>query len=86
MKSVSSLLTLGKKSQLARNALHLLFSQPIVEGLDIATAFSINISTALRLIDDLIRVGILRETTGFKRNRIFAFQRYIALFKKEMVP
>jgi Fic family protein len=37
-----SILTLGKKSQLARNALHLLFSQPIVGGPDIATAFSID--------------------------------------------
>jgi Fic family protein len=81
-----SILTLGKKSPLARKALHLLFRQPIVDGADIAAAFSINISTALRLIDDLIRLNILRETTGFKRNRIFAFQRYIALFEKEMVP
>jgi len=71
---------------LARNALHLLFSQPIVDGQDIAMAFSINITTALRLIEDLIRLEILRETTGFKRNRIFAFQRYIALFEREMVP
>lgn len=81
-----TILTLGRKSQLARTALHLLFSQPIVDGQDLATAFSINITTALRLIEDLIRLGILRETTGFKRNRIFAFQRYIALFEREMVP
>lgn len=81
-----AIMTLGRKTQLARNALHLLFSQPIVDGQDIATAFSINITTALRLIEDLIRLEILRETTGFKRNRIFAFQRYIALFEREMVP
>ncbi len=81
-----AILTLGRKTQLARNALHLLFSQPIVDGQDIAMAFSINITTALRLIEDLIRLEILRETTGFKRNRIFAFQRYIALFEREMVP
>jgi Fic family protein len=82
----ASMLTLGRKTQLARNALHLLFRQPIVDGQDIATAFSINITTALRLIDDLIRLNILKETTGFKRNRIFAFQRYIALFESEMTP
>jgi Fic family protein len=81
-----AVLTLGKKSPLARRALHLLFSMPIVDGQDLATALSINITTSLRLIEDLMRLGILRETTGFKRNRIFAFQRYIALFEKEMVP
>ena len=81
-----AILTLGKKTPLARNALHQLFSQPVVDGQDVAAAFSINISTAFRLIEDLIRMNILRETTGFKRNRIFAFQRYIALFEREMVP
>jgi hypothetical protein len=55
-------------------------------GQDLAAAFHINITTALRLIEDLIRLNVLRETTGFKRNRIFAFQRYIALFEREMVP
>ncbi len=81
-----NILTLGKKTPLARNALHLLFSTPIVDGQDLVVAFSINLSTALRLIEDLIRLRILQETTGFKRNRIFAFQRYIALFEREMVP
>jgi len=81
-----SILTLGKKTPLARKALHLLFSQPVVEGQDIASAFSINITTALRLIEDLIRQGILKEITGFRRNRIFAFQRYIALFEREINP
>lgn len=81
-----NILTLGKKTPLARNALHMLFRTPIVDGQDFVAAFSIQLSTALRLIDDLMRLGILQETTGFKRNRIFAFQRYIALFAKEMVP
>jgi Fic family protein len=62
-----AVLTLGKKSQLARNALHLLFSQPTVDGQDLAGAFQINITTALRLIEDLIQLNIFRETTGFKR-------------------
>jgi Fic family protein len=78
--------SLGKRTPLARNALHHLFSTPIVDGQDLATAFSINITTALRLIEELIRLGILEETTGFKRNRIFAFRRYIALFDREIGP
>lgn len=80
------LLTLGKKTSLGQNALHLLFSKPIVDAHDLVEAFSISISTSMRLLEDLMRLGILKETTGFKRNRIFAFQRYIALFEREMVP
>ena len=74
-------ITLGKKTKLAQAALHLLYSKPIVDGQDFATGLEINISTALRLIDDLVRLDILRESTGQKRNRVFVFQKYVALFE-----
>ncbi len=74
-------ISLGKKAKLARAALHLLYSRPILDGQDMADGLSVNISTALRLINDLIRLGILYESTGFKRNRVFVFQKYIELFK-----
>lgn len=74
-------MTLGKKTKLAQAALHLLYSKPIVDGQDLAAALEVNISTALRLIDDLVRLGILRESTGLKRNRVFVFQKYVALFE-----
>lgn len=76
-----NIMTLGKKTKLAQTALHLLYSKPILDGQDLAAGLSVNISTALRLIDDLLRLGILQESTGFKRNRMFIFQKYIALFK-----
>lgn len=75
------IMTLGKKTKLATAALHLLYSKPIVDGQDFSGGLSVNISTALRLIDDLVRLGILHETTGFKRNRVFVFQKYVALFE-----
>ena len=74
-------ITLGKKTKLAQAALHLLYSKPIVDGQDFAAGLEINISTALRLIDDLVRLDILRESTGQKRNRVFVFQKYVALFE-----
>jgi len=47
----------------------------------VTKAFSIEKSTALRLIDDFIKLEILQELTGYKRNRIFGFGKYIKLFK-----
>jgi len=72
---------LGKKIKTAQSFLLYLFGQPIVDSEDVANAMNINVSTGLRLINDFIELGILKEMTGFKRNRIFKFDEYIHLFE-----
>jgi Fic family protein len=72
---------LGKKTKTAQQFLLYLFAQPIVDGEDVAGTLNMNISTALRFINDFIELGILQEMTGFKRNRIFKFDEYIHLFE-----
>lgn len=73
--------TLGKKQPLALEFLQYLYSNPSVDGADVTEFLEINLSTALRLIDDFVQLKILVETTGFKRNRVFAFEDYIKLFR-----
>lgn len=75
------ILVLGKKTKLAQNFLHYLFSNPAIDGQDVAQKFSINLSTALRLIDDFVRLKILHEITGHKRNRVFVFNNYVKIFE-----
>jgi Fic family protein len=72
---------LGKKTKVAQHFLLYLFGQPIVDSEDVSNAMNMNISTALRLINDFIELGILQEMTGFKRNRIFKFEEYVRLFE-----
>ncbi len=74
------ILTLGKKAKLAQKFIHYLYSKPIVDSQEVSMGFSINPSTALRLIDDFVKLGILVEITGYKRNRVFAFENYLQLF------
>jgi hypothetical protein len=38
--------------------------------------------TANAIVKAFINLKILREQTGFKRNRIFVFEEYLDLFKK----
>jgi Fic family protein len=74
------ILTLGKKTALARDFLHFLYSKPITDRKETSIQLSVNQSTAHRLIEDFVRLGILKEATGFKRNRIFVFEKYLKLF------
>lgn len=76
-----SILTLGKKTKLAQQFINYLYSNPVVDSKSVASALSINSSTAFRLIEDLIKLNILKEMTGLRRNRIFSFTRYIQLFE-----
>lgn len=75
------ILTLGKKTKMARDFLHYLYSKPVTDSQEVSRRLSINPSTALRLIEDFIRLGILKEITGYKRNRVFIFEKYIQLFE-----
>ena len=72
---------LGKKTKSAHQFLNYLYSQPIVDSGDVAAALQINSSTAHRMIDDFMKLNILKELTGNKRNRIFIFNEYVDLFK-----
>ncbi|HVA97531.1 MAG TPA: Fic family protein [Bacteroidia bacterium] len=75
------IISLGKKQELAKLFLKYLYGKPLTDAADAAKILDVNISTALRLIDDFIKHKILIEVTGFKRNRIFAFEDYIKLFR-----
>ena len=75
------IIKLGKKTKTAQQFLLYLFGQPIVDTDDVVKKFNINKTTALRLINDFIELKILKEITGFKRNRIFMFEKYIHLFE-----
>lgn len=77
-----AILTMGKRVKLAQGFLNYLYGNPIVRSGDVAKQLSINPSTALRLIDDFVKLGILKDLTGGKRNRVFIFEKYLKLFEK----
>ena len=67
----------------AGNALVLherLFERPIVAVNDVVDFTGVAFATANRLVDRLCELGILRETTGQRRNRVFAYDPYLAQF------
>ena len=75
------IIQLGKRLPFAMELIKYLYSNPIVDANEIATALDVNVSTAHRLVQDFEKLGILKEQTGYKRNRIFVFENYLNLFK-----
>lgn len=74
------LIKLGRKQKDGKKLINQLYKQPIIDSKDVTINLEIHTSTANRLIKDFENLGILRELTGYKRNRIYAFTEYINLF------
>lgn len=79
----SQVLGLGKRGPLARQLLRHLYRQPLVTANEVAEALHVSGPTANALIQELVRLGVLHELTGYKRNRIFSFSEYVRLFKRQ---
>ena len=77
---LNKLITLGRKQADAKRFINELYKQPILDGMQVAELLKIHPSTANRLITDFESLGILKELTGYKRNRIYSFDSYIKLF------
>lgn len=73
---------MGKRATLARQALNLLYRQPVIEAGDLKLALGVTTPTVNALIKALIEKDILVETTGQQRGRVYAFDRHLELFLK----
>ena len=81
-RSEEKLLELGRRAKIGQELLKLLYSQPIVNTKQVAENLKISKVSATSLVSQFQTLGILKETTGFKRNRLFSFIEYLHLFGK----
>ncbi|MES1218870.1 MAG: Fic family protein [Bacteroidota bacterium] len=77
-----TIIPLGKRLPNAKLLLMFLYSKPVVTVSDVMNDLAITKQTANTLIKDFHNLGILKEQTGYKRNRIFIFEEYLRLFEK----
>ena len=74
--------SLGKRFPNAKSLLTYLYSKPVVTVLDVMANLDVTKQTANALIKNFHNLGILKEQTGYKRNRIFVFEEYLRLFER----
>jgi Fic family protein len=77
------LISLGKKLPRAQLLLRHLYRTPKLTAADVCSTLNVTPATANVFIRDFQKLGILRETTGGKRNRVFEFDEYLGLFRDE---
>lgn len=76
----------GGRSSNALKLLDHLFTFPVVTIKHIEATLDTTFRTADKLIQQLISLGILEETSGKRRNRTYAYRSYMDLFNEPMAP
>ncbi len=76
----SRITTLGKKAKHAKQALNILYTNPITNIKQLQQSLNLQYPATNRLIKDLVRLNIVQEITGQSRNRLFMMGKYMNLF------
>lgn len=71
---------LGRRGKSGLQLLRLLYRKPVVTVAEVSAALKVSAPTANGLVADFERFGLLKELTGYARNRQFAFETYLRLF------
>jgi Fic family protein len=74
------LLSLGKRIHNAKKLINFLYSKPIINVKEVENLLQLTTKPANTMIKDFEDLGILKEITGYKRNRLFLFEEYYKLF------
>lgn len=74
------ILKLGRRAPNARAALDVLYRRPVLSAGELEREIKVSKPTAQALVKDLERLGLLVETTGQMRDRLYVFDRYLKLF------
>lgn len=75
-----SIIALGAKAKRASTLINHLYRKPLISVNEAAALLEVTHQTANALIKDFEQLDILKELTGFKRNRLYFFHNYYNLF------
>jgi Fic family protein len=77
---------LGRAAPSALRVHELIQASPIVTIQTVCEKLSISFPTASTALENLVKIGVVRETTGRQRGRIYAYSDYLALLDRGTDP
>ncbi len=81
--SIEKLPVTKRKNDNVRKVFDYVEQHPIIEIKRTATALGISYNTAATAVKKLEQIGILKKTTNAARNRVFSYEEYINILRKD---
>jgi Fic family protein len=75
------ILLMGRRAKQGMILFHQLFSQPVLAIKEVETITGLSRKAANDLVAAFVEKSILKENTGYQRNRVFIFDEYMRLFR-----
>jgi len=72
---------LGSRASNAIKIVQYLYGRPVVDASRVAEIAGISLASAYKIISDLEKLDILRESTGSQRGRIWKHHNYLNIFR-----
>jgi Fic family protein len=73
---------LGKSASSSLRVHHVLQQHPLLSIVKAATLTGLSIPTVTVAFDSLAKLGIVKEVTGQKRNRLYTYQQYVSILNE----
>lgn len=78
----TKVVSFGKKAHNASKLLEFLYQRPIISISDIIEPLDVSKPTANSLVKEFEEKGILKEITGYERNKLFVFDKYLSIYSQ----
>ena len=78
----SKVLVLNQRAKSAKSIIMEMYKQPIKRVSEIASDQKVTFATANNLVKELEKLGILKELTGYSRNRLYVLDKYMQIFRR----
>ena len=72
---------LGSRAFNAQKVTQYLYTRPVIDAGRVSEITGISMASSYKLITDMEKLGILEESTGGQRSRVWHFKSYLQLFK-----